>query len=53
MACRKCHITFAKSRELSPKGNRYDQDEMNLCGIDCEKIAKDRLAKHVITIGES
>jgi len=45
-ACLKCHITFAKVVELSPKGNRYDKTEM-IYGIDCEKCHGPS-AKHVI-----
>lgn len=45
-ACLKCHITFAKSVEPSPKGNRFDKSQM-IYGIDCERCHGPS-AKHVV-----
>lgn len=45
-ACLKCHITFAKSVEPSPQGNRFDKSQM-IYGIDCERCHGPS-AKHVV-----
>jgi len=45
-ACLKCHITFAKSVEPSPNGNRFDKSQM-IYGIDCERCHGPS-AKHVV-----
>lgn len=44
-ACLKCHITYAKSVEASPNGNRFDKTQM-IYGIDCERCHGPS-AKHV------
>ncbi|MCM4150586.1 hypothetical protein DHD05_03195 [Arenibacter sp. N53] len=45
-ACLKCHITYAKTVETSPNGNRFDRSQM-IYGIDCERCHGPS-AKHVV-----
>jgi len=44
-ACLKCHLTYAKNSENTPKGNRFDRGQM-IYGIDCERCHGPS-AKHV------
>lgn len=45
-ACLKCHVTFAKNRDVDVIGNLYDKEQM-IYGVDCERCHRPS-AKHVI-----
>ncbi|NND35230.1 MAG: hypothetical protein HKN76_21765 [Saprospiraceae bacterium] len=43
--CLKCHVTFAKNKDFSGAGNRYEANQV-LFGVDCERCHRPA-AKHV------
>lgn len=44
-ACLKCHVTFAKNKDVSGNGNQYEREQL-IYGIDCERCHRPS-AKHV------